>query len=114
MKQILVGLIIAFCAPMAHSMPDELPASNGELLELLDGEIEKRGKYEKEHRIKIDSIRMNIAMTTDSVKLLKLYQNLGNAFHELNADSAVIYFTKGLEIAKATGDSANSVQPMKV
>lgn len=107
MKQILVGLIIAFCAPMAHSMPDELPASNGELLELLDGEIEKRGKYEKEHRIKIDSIRMNIAMTTDSVKLLKLYQNLGNAFHELNADSAVIYFTKGLEIAKATGDSTS-------
>jgi DNA-binding CsgD family transcriptional regulator/tetratricopeptide (TPR) repeat protein len=106
MKHILVGIILAFCAPLVYALPAGLPGSNGELLELLDTEIKKRGKYEEKHRFKIDSLRRSVPMTTDKEKLLSLYRDLGKSFHVLNADSAIIYYTKGIEIGKELGDSA--------
>lgn len=107
MKQILIGLILALCTPLALAGLADLPTSNTDLLSMLDVELKNRGKYEKKHRQQIDSLRREVAMTTDSLKLLNLYQDLGNTFHLLNADSSVIYFTKGLEIAKRMSDSVS-------
>lgn len=74
---------------------------------MLDVELKNRGKYEKRHRQQIDSLRHEIALTADSLRLLNLYEDLGTSFHLLNADSSVIYLTKGLEIAKRMCDSVS-------
>jgi len=104
MKQILLGILFALCVPLAFAIPTELPVTNRELLDLLDEELEVRGKYVKVHRSKIDSLFKEIAFTGDSIALLPLYCDLGNAFNLINADSAVMYYTRGLEIGKALGD----------
>lgn len=95
------------CIPCVHAGLAELPTSNTDLLSMLDVELKNRVKYEKKHRQEIDSLRHEIAITSDSLKLLDIYQNLGDKFHLLNADSSVIYITKGLEIAKNIGDSVS-------
>lgn len=105
MKQILAGLIIALCAPFVTAIPSALPVTNSELLDLLDKELENRGKYVESHRRKIDSLRREIAVTKDSVKLMSLYCKLGKSFNPINADSAVMYYTRGIEIGKIVGDS---------
>ncbi|MDE6859359.1 MAG: hypothetical protein K2J65_02985 [Duncaniella sp.] len=105
MKHILVGLIIALCAPLVIAVPADLPATNRELLDLLDKELERRGKYVENHRKKIDSLRRVIAVTKDSVRLISLYSSLGKSFDPINADSAVMYYTRGLEIGKSVGDA---------
>lgn len=85
--------------------PDSLPKTTDGLLKLLNEEIEKRHEYVAKPLQRIDSIHKIINTTTDLRKKLDSYENLGDQYDGVNADSAILYFTRGIDMGVAYGDS---------
>lgn len=105
MKNFFISLLALIYSPLVLAIPAHIPVTNSELLSLLDTELGNQKKYVELQRKSVDSLRREIAMTRDSVALEGLYTKLGGAFSLINADSAVMYYTRGLDISKAIGDS---------
>lgn len=108
----MVRKLIAYlllCLPCSHILlamsPDSLPKTTDGLLKLLNEEIERRYEYVAKPLQRIDSIHKVINTTTDPKKMLDLYEALGDQYDGVNADSAILYFTRGVDMGIACGDS---------
>ena len=104
MKKILIGIVFILTALQLLAVPQVLlPASNADLLDLLDHELSRRDIYTAIRFQKIDSLKTLIA--TDSAKAYRFYLDLGALESGLNSDSAIISYNRGIEATRAAGDS---------
>lgn len=106
MKKLIMLFVLAhFIAIGLYAQPTELPKSKNGMLELLDRLIEQRHTHFARRRSKADSIRVLMRHETDARKLLGRYLELGYIESELSTDSAIAAYDRGIEVARALGDS---------
>lgn len=104
MKNLLIGIIIFIVAGFPPVASGAQVSSAGEdLLELLDNELSRRDEYAARRQHKIDSVKTLIAK--DSTCVASHYLELGELQGGLNADSAIVTFSRGLDVALADNDS---------
>lgn len=73
-----------------------------DILRTLDNELEHRDDYIERRQNNIDSLS---ALVSSSGPSMELFMKLGRAYTTFNNDSAIIYFTRGLELAKENGST---------
>lgn len=106
MKGFITGIIIILSVLTAIAEnSSRLPSSNRELLTLLDSEINHRSDYILKRKASADSVKALIAVDSLSVEH---YFTLGRLMGGLNADSAIMAFSRGYDVAQAIGDSVSA------
>ncbi len=106
MKRFFLGIfcaIFACCDIPVRGMESDM--STGELLKLLDKELEAREGYVAVRHHRVDSLRSLINHTEDNREKLSLYFEMGLACNGLSADSAIVYYTRGFNLGREIGDS---------
>lgn len=76
----------------------------------VDEEIKKAQEYEKQHEKHLENMKMNLSQTTDSLQRLRLLRSLTNAYSAYRSDSALLYVTRGEQLAEELGDSSEKVR----
>ncbi|MGM9842267.1 MAG: DUF6377 domain-containing protein [Candidatus Limisoma sp.] len=77
-------------------------ANNSELLQKLDGIIEKSDSIVAEKNKRIDFLKQIAAKESNTERLLERYYELSDEYYVLKFDSAKVYVEKGLALAKKT------------
>ena len=99
MKRTIFALLCLY--GMFPGLRAALPATLREACDSLDYYIEHRDNYNFPHTEVIDSLRRLIpSATTDSAKI-EIFKDLGDNFKAINLDSAIIYYGRTLDIARA-------------
>lgn len=107
MKKIILGLVVLlYLAYPVSIVADGRHLSSDELLELLDEELTHRNAYMSRRQQQIDSVKGLIS--ADSTQAVKHYFALGELIGGLNADSAIVAFSRGYDAAMAAGDSVSA------
>ncbi len=74
------------------------------VLDRLDAELLCRGKYTKAHQLRIDSLRGVYDKAKDNdVMRLEIAMNIADDYTAFNTDSALIYYSKGYDLACELG-----------
>ncbi|MCM1505453.1 MAG: hypothetical protein NC127_09685, partial [Muribaculum sp.] len=104
MKRNIAGFIFTFFAAIhfLHAA-ESYPMSNRALLNMLDRKVSERNVYASKIKLEYDSLKL-IADSVGSTSV-EIYDRLGKVATKLNSDTAIMVYTKGIEIANELGDS---------
>lgn len=98
---LLIGCLLAVTASAQNFTSSEVNRT----LNQLDEAIARRYYYIAKRNNQIDSLRSLIPEAQSVDTVIAAYQSLGDAFLAFNNDSALVYYTKGYDIAEANGFS---------
>lgn len=107
MKKVLIFLIIVMSTGViASAIPVELsPGMVRGMLRTLDGELRKRDKYLAQRSARIDSLEaVNRALPDDAPEKLTAVMELADAYDGYLADSALVNYRRGAELAHSQGE----------
>ena len=107
MKKVLTYLIISIFAHVgASAIPVELtPDMVRGMLRKLDGELRKREMYLAQRNTRIDSLEaVNRALPDDAPEKLTAVMELADAYDGYLADSALVNYRRGAELAQRHGN----------
>lgn len=76
----------------------------------IDEEIGKAQEYEKEHEQRLSNLKSSLAQTGDPFQQLVLLHSLTNGYTAFRSDSALLYVTRGEQLAESLGDSSEVVR----
>lgn len=101
----ILTLLLTVCAiPPAFSQTDyDLPSI---LLEL-DRKLEQRDAYVAQRQASIDSLTARLATTSDPAARVALLRTIGNRYYNFQVDSALCYFSRGMDEAARAGLEAD-------
>ena len=105
MKKYILTLFyfLAFFSSEATSIQSH-PNSLEDALEKLDVAISQREKYMQLQLHSIDSLKLS-TITSNTTQLPKIYSLIGDNYRRCNIDSALYYYQKGIDAAKAINDT---------
>lgn len=76
----------------------------------IDEEIGKSQEYEKQHEQRLSTLKSSLSQTTDPVQQLVLLHSLTNGYTAFRSDSALLYVSRGEQLAESLGDSTEVVR----
>lgn len=104
MKQYVLILLFYISSIFSYAALNEsLPQSLDNTLDKLDMAISQRDSYMHKQLQPIDSLKSQIGKV-DMSHLPQLYEEIGDKYRRCNIDSALRYYTKGVEASKISNN----------
>ena len=90
-----------FCAKISDKEAEKA-------LDMLDKEIGNRNVYIERRQQRIDSIKHRLNSNASLPRQLEFTMQIGDLYNAFHNDSALVYYTRGYDMARANNDDANA------
>lgn len=108
MTRYLITIIILLTSS-SYAIGDNITESDMKRsLLMLDHEISKRQDYIRAREMRIDSVKQELRADLPADRYLELLMATADLYNSFNNDSALIYFTRGYDMALEVGDTVNA------
>ena len=102
---ILLFSVVAVCGKTVPGGNLNSQPSAKEILRRLDSMLDRSGSYTAVFQARRDSLAALAAAETDTARLADFNKQIGLTDSKLNADSAIVSFSRAMKLYKALGDS---------
>ncbi len=103
----IILLCALTCSHFCCVAATQLPSTLDDVLTTLDNAIDNKSIYETSKQERLDSMK-RLALTLPPQKLSSAYEKIGDDYQRCNIDSALHYYTLGINVALHIGDSAQA------